>query len=94
MTEDQHWQDGLTRKRGRDETVGALLGAHVRPLVERHLIFEDYQRSFRQICCSPYIETATGVLLVGMAGIASPPVVLLADRRTTVGSCARLTAIL
>lgn len=48
------------------------------PAGESHLLLEDYQRSIRQICCSPYIETAIGVLLVGMAG--SPPVVLLAGR--------------
>jgi hypothetical protein len=83
----------VDRKRGGDETVGAILSAHLRPLVERHLILEYYQRSIRQICCSPYMETATGVLLVGMAGIVSPPVVLLVGRKTAVGTCARLKAM-
>ena len=83
----------VDRKRGRGSDRGCILSAHVCPLVERHLIFEDYQRSIRQICCSPYIETATGVLLVGMAGIVSPPVVLLVGRKTAVGTCARLKAM-
>lgn len=41
-----------------------------RPLFERHMILADYQRSIRQICRSPYIETTTSLRFVGMTDIA------------------------
>jgi hypothetical protein len=38
------------------------------PLVESHMILVDHQCSIRQICLSPYIETALSLAFVGMAG--------------------------
>jgi hypothetical protein len=45
--------------------------AYSRPPVERHMILVGYQRSIRQICRSPYIETTISLPFVGMIGIAA-----------------------
>jgi hypothetical protein len=43
-----------------------------RPLIKRHMILVGYQRSIRQICRSPYIETTISLPFVGMIGRSLP----------------------
>ena len=62
------WQI-VTRRR--QSTAAQFHRNYSRPLVERHMIPVDYQRSIRQICRSPYVETTISLPLVGMIGIAA-----------------------
>jgi hypothetical protein len=59
----------LDRKCGANSRSRHISIVPFTPLVERHMILVDYQRSIRQICLSPYIEPALGLAFVGMTGI-------------------------
>jgi hypothetical protein len=52
----------------REQPTAAHFAVLFTPLAERHMILVDYQRSIRQICLSPYIDTALSLAFVGMTG--------------------------
>ena len=69
IAEDDHRHEWWTLMRCEPPNRGTFPSCLFTPLVERHMILVDHQRSIRQICRSPYIEAAISLPLVGMTDV-------------------------